>query len=219
MKKLTVLLALIALPALSLGCADLSEDNDPGKEWCTDCQTRTTVSGLYVSGHLGNYMDCPGDGFVADASYAEPDVAAGAAAPCEAGDDSCGGPLNCEDGQVTIRLTNTGQARVTGLQIERLELFDLEGTARAVLPLIKTADIDGGQAFDGTLEPGEEVTLRVDFQGPEDAYSLLNTSGESGDARWGSTGTGILEVTVTGDNHDDVKIESGEISSLPSMAT
>ena len=58
----------------------------------------------FVSGHLGNYWDCPGEANDAGSSgtdpsgAAAPDEAAGdaAAGACAPGlEDSCNGPLNC----------------------------------------------------------------------------------------------------------------------------
>jgi hypothetical protein len=223
MKKLMIMLA--ALAALwTTGCGEAAQDDSWDIDKCTDdCEEKTEkpeLDGTYISGHLGNYDGCPEDGFTAGGNDGDPepsgDFAAGA---CEEGQD-CPSLMACEDGQITVRLRNTGDAEARALQITTIELFDAVGTSRATLPLIDAIDTDTNETFSGTLAAGDEVTLRVEFQGPANPYSLLQTAEDdaAGDMDRSST-YATIQLTVTGENHDDVVIESTELYPVPSVDT
>lgn len=177
----------------------------------TGCLGESTVEGVFVSGHLGNYMDCPGDGYSGDLDEAarSSDAPEGDAGACSPGVEC--GPLNCEDGQVTLRLVNGGELTVDGLQLERVELLDENGRYVADLPLINVSNTVDGGAFDGELEPAEEVDLRVDFLGPEDLTELTGASDHQD--------SGFIRITFEADDHRDIVIPSTELYVLPSVVT
>ena len=198
-----------SLLLLGTGCPELTGDPE--------------LKGTFISGHLGNYESCPEDGYSDDASGGEP---AGApaedvAADCAEDSEDCGGiALNCEDAQVTLRLINTGDEPAVGVQVTRIELFDLNGVSKAVLPLMGVEDVsNNGQSspFDGLIPLGAERALRVDFQGPQSPWELLATEGEDS-GRYANHG-GIIEITFTAENRRGEVVIRGEVSALPSMAT
>ncbi|MFP4599166.1 MAG: hypothetical protein ACLFVJ_12985 [Persicimonas sp.] len=235
MKKITVMILALAV-SLSAACVEPTEDawnlrECTGEECETEQQDQPDLSATYVSGHLGNYLDCPGDGYTAESTMsgeAPSDGDDGAfAGDCAEGED-CSYEMNCEDAQITLRLSNDGEGEATGLQVVTIELFDGDGVSKATLPLIDAIDTDTAESFDGTLEASEEVNLRVEFQGPASPHTLLSTSdddgGDAGDEptggdRMGTDDHGIIEVTIGADNHDDVTVESTELYPVPSVAT
>ena len=226
MKTLTKI-GLLALVATCFACGGLGDGGAPWslEEECeSGCEEPAPIlEGTYVSGHLGNYRDCPDGGYTAEdqpASSGEP-VEGDAAGACAPGSD-CESFTNCEDGQMTVQITNTGDVAATGLQTTAIELFDANGVSRAELPLIELLDTDTSESFDGRIGEGESVTLRVVFLGPDQPYDLLNTSSDSdGDVAPGRrSGTaGTIEVTFTAENHGKLTIESGELYPVPSIDT
>lgn len=222
-------IALCTLTLATFGCPD-GNDEEP-EATCTDCEETQNVDnpslkGLFISGHLGNYRDCPGDGYSTaagalgpegDMDMTEADFVSGM---CEDMDgDECYFALNCDDAQVTLNLTNAGRSKALGLQVIKIELFDGDGNSRATLPLIGVTDTATNLAFDGAIEVGEPRNLRVDFLGPEDPYTLLApASGESNGRLWGGY-PGIIEITFSAENHDDVIIASSEVYAVPSVDT
>lgn len=185
----------------------------------TDCEPdpelNPVMKGAYISAHLGTYWSCPDQGYTpsgaglappADAESSERasgDVA-GACAPDAV---ECGAPLNCEDAQFTLSLTNSGQVAAVGVTISTLELFNSTGSV-GTLPVGEIIDTATGQPFDGEVDAGESVTLRVDFMGPADPYNMLDNEQ-----------TADLEATVQSDNHDEIKIRGEDIAALPQIAT
>ncbi len=208
---------LLAAFALT-GC--VGENNEDSEAtWKTEEQSLDPdLEASFISGHLGNYWDCPDDGY-SDAS-GEPsvgDAPMGDMAPCEEGED-CGTDgymLNCEDAQAMVLLSNSGEESARDLQVTTIELFDSHGVSRAVLPLMDITDTTLGVAFDGELEIDDERRLRIDFQGPAYPYELLTDAQEDG--RWGYAG--YLEITFTASNHDEVIVITTELYPVPSMAT
>ena len=208
---------LLAAFALT-GCVP-ENDEDSDAKWKTEEQTLDPdLEASFISGHLGNYWDCPEDGYSETSS--EPSAGAppmGDMAPCEEGED-CGTDgymLNCEDAQAMVLLSNSGEELARDLQVTTIELFDSHGVSRAVLPLIDITDTTSLATFDGELAVDEERRLRIDFQGPAYPYELLTDAQEDG--RWGYAGT--LEITFTSANHDDVIVITTELYPVPSMAT
>lgn len=238
MKSLSLLLA-VSLFATA-GCA-LEPDDKPGKSFCeSGCEEpnnnepnnnepnnnetpipgeRPELKGVFVSGHLGSYWDCPEDAYHGEAPSpgADGDFAPGADGACMEGSE-CPSFEACEQAQVTIALSNGGAAQAREILVEQIELFGTDGVSRAILPLISTIDTATNAPFDGTLAAGESVTLRVEFQGPYDPYGLLApVDGAAGDRAIG--GGGIVETTFSADNHDDVVVESAEIYDVPAIDT
>lgn len=186
--------------------------------WEVGGDNQPAIEAIFVGGHLGNYLDCPDDGYSepggsSDEPSSSRDADFAACEPSEDGDESnCGGPLNCEQAQITIKLVNNGDAKALGLSIERIALTDANGAVVATLPLIAAIDTASGEAFDGELAAGAEVTLRLDYQGPTDIEQFLPSQ-----SRW--DGSAILELTFGADNHPNVVIETKAVSVLPSVVT
>lgn len=224
MKNWKTLIALLAA-TLMVGCVAPEPKDEDTQPWCDsgECEpdpdpANAVMKGLFISGHLGNYDSCPGDGYSPnddDAVRSEPagDIAAVA---CAEGSDCGGAPLNCEDAQLTIRLANPGDVAISGIQVDELTLRDRDDAVLATLPLISTIDSATGAAFDGTLEPGEEVDLRILLLGPENLDDFTG----SADQAIGSSGDGaFIDTTVSAEEHPSVTIGSDELYMLPSVAT
>ncbi len=178
--------------------------------------TPTPVEGpalfaVFVAGHLGSYESCPEEGYApdADSGFGGTD-----------GDGVCEDPDNCsfqscEVAQVTLSLRNDGEVIATGIDVAQIELFGLDNVSRAVLPWLATTDTATNEPFDGDLEAGEEVLLRVEYRGPRDPYSLLAPLDSDGVANGYG---GILETTFSSDNYDDVSA-AGEMYPVPTVDT
>lgn len=168
------------------------------------------VEGTFVSGHLGNYLDCPGDGYTASsgdsAGRAAPSSDA-AFAPCPEG-ETCNYTLNCEDAQATVRLSNISVEDVRDLQVEKIELLDGNGHVRAELPWMSTTDTTDSSSFDGQVDGGEELDLRIDFQGPADVSEFVKDEE-----------TVKIRITFDSDEHPPIEIDSDELYRLPSVVT
>lgn len=223
MKKIIFVLLALALSSTA-ACGTAGEDDD----WDLEENEQPVLEGTYVSGHLGNYRDCPDDGYTPESSTdstgragapAEPD-GDGYAGDCAEGQDCGGFTMNCEDAQMTVRLTNPSSFDATGLQASTIELYDADGVLRATLPLMDTVDTATNESFDGKLKAGEKITLRVEFLGPEDPYMLLSTDDASGDAgRIGSGAHGTVGITFRAATHKDLLVESSELYPVPSVDT
>jgi hypothetical protein len=224
MKKMLLILTF----ALAAGCVPSDEKDLPATcDAACEANNQNNVTpadspdikGSFISGHLGNYWDCPQDGYSAPTDASSADAGMGAdVAPCEVGNDNCGGgPLNCEGAQLTIRLTNGGQADATSVEVSKIEIFDADGLSLAVLPVIGLLDATTNESFDGTLAVGQSIDLRVDYRGPTNLYALLPTD-ETG-SRVGGTESALIEITVSAENHDDVIIDGGELFVLPAVVT
>ena len=221
----------IAIFALLAACGAVEPDPKDGTPFCeADCEetnnttnplNKPVLQGVFVAGHLGSYWDCPQDAYRAE-STTSADAAEAPSAGLVAGDcaegESCGGILNCEDAQATISLTNDSSINAESVIIQRLELVSTDGDSLATLPLMDAFDAETGEPFDGQLEIGETVLLRVEFQGPYSVHELMPESPD-GDSRISSGGGAILETTVSSDTHRDLKVESEELYGLPAVAT
>ena len=218
--------SLLALAATSLsGCFLFEPDGD--------------LVGTYVSGHLGNYWDCPEEAYTpgrqsndsnrgdALAGAARPalvtnsdcDEADSARAPAEPDADAdvpgnyCGGGGldNCEGAQVTIQLSN-GQGLARGIRVEEVLLLNADGDIVANLPVLDTHVASSNQPFDGELAPRESLGLRIDFRGPADAYELLKG------AR-GHSDEGRLLIVIDSDTDGSIEITTGAVYSQPGVVT
>lgn len=226
MKKLMFAAALLAMTSMTTGCL-LADPDEERPTWEIDEEVEQTeeeeeqepkltpeLSAVFVGGHLGNYMDCPEDGYTErnasmGGGLAPADAAFGACAPDA---ESCETILNCEAAQLTVKITNDGQAAAEGLSVETIALLDEDGQVAATLPLIDAIDTQTGEPFDGQLEVGADVTLRLDYQGPRDIQEFL-----PGQNRW--SGSTTLELTFGADNHEDVRLETREVQVLPTVVT
>ena len=176
---------------------------------------------IFLSGHLGNYSDCPEDGYTERGSATLPgepvgggDTDAGACEPPEPGEDSdgCVGFFRCEGAQFTIMIKNTGEVAATGVDLAKIGLLGDDGEVAATLPVGEMWDSSNRAMFDGEVDVDEEVTITVDFLGPEDISEFVPSQN-----RWG--GGAALELTVGADNHDDVTLKTKEVYVVSDIAT
>lgn len=211
-------LALLSLTSFS-GCLMGDPEVDGEQRWnIRDLARHPDLDGVFVSGHLGNYSDCRDQGYseesgleTAGAPARDADVSAGACEPSE--DDSCGSyPLNCEDAQFTVELSNKGEITARGVSIERIELLDANGRVLTSLPHIQTVDTKTLDRFDGRVEPGEKLILRVDFQGPSYLHEFYPSAA-------GFHNSVKLRVIITSDNEQTLRIESRSIEPMPQVVT
>lgn len=219
MKSLLLVTVALSLSlSLFVGCGSAQDHDSWDLKTCDqDCEASKDapeLSATYVSGHLGNYRDCPGDGY-----SSEPAGGSSMAGDCAEGQD-CSFELNCEDAQMTVQLENTGEATARGLQVSKIELLDSEGVARAVLPLMQMVDTQTNAPFAATLAVDEKATVRIEFQGPENPYALANDdAGRSADGDSAFAEPWTVEITFSADNHDDVTVESTSVYPVPSVDT
>ncbi|MEZ4469130.1 MAG: hypothetical protein R3F60_27345 [bacterium] len=144
--------------ALSAAACTQDAGNDPGQ-----LPPGTTLALTFVSGHLGNYWDCPDEAMsLPGARAAAPDP--GADISGEAGDcaeEGCG-LLNCDGAMLLIQVENTGSAPVDALTARDLVIHLDPPLDSEILAITDAAT--GAPAT--TLAPGQSVQLRVDFRGP-----------------------------------------------------
>ncbi len=219
--RLTMVLALSASTMVS-GCLIGQESGTDLPGWeVEESEPAPTLEVVFLSGHLGNYIDCPEDGYTergTDALPGEPagdeDIGGGACAPLEPGEDSgnCGAFFNCQSAQFTIMIKNTGDVKALGVDLAKVGLLGDDGEVAATLPVGEVWDGSNRAVFDGEVDVDEEVTVTVDFLGPEDISEFVPSQN-----RWG--GGAALELTVDADNHDDVTIKTKEVYVMSDIAT
>ncbi len=201
---------------------ELQENNQQNNTQNNNTQNNNTVvvnpdvelSGMFLSGHLGNYSSCPEEGYSGDSSARSAEPSEGAiAADCAEDSPNCGGFLNCEGAQLTIKLENRGTAAAEGLIITKLTLFNSEGLNMADLPLMEVVNAETNEPAPETLGAGESVTLRVTFQGPANPYEFLQD--EDGNYR----NSGSMQITVESTNHSSLLIKTGTLYTIDNIAT
>ncbi|MFT5432167.1 MAG: archaellum component FlaG (FlaF/FlaG flagellin family) [Myxococcota bacterium] len=212
MKLTTLTLATLALSLLACDPATSNSQTDTGESDTSESDTSDTTETddtksfelAYLSGHLGNTWDCPGDGVpVTSASKADEAGEAGADfAPCEDGDSNCGGPLNCEKASLVMKLKNTGEVSLSAFSITEIELLDMDGNHVADLSVV---ELDAMMEGD-TLSPGAEVTLRVQITAPESNDIGYNWSGK-------------LRVIVVTEEGANGELTTPEVQGLGMIAT
>lgn len=225
-RRLLMLLAMMISVVIAAPACVPDVDSEPEETWELEEEKQTLeLDGAFLSGHLGNYLDCPGDGYSGDTTnLMEPpeeqdDDADFAAGDCAAESDECSGGFNCEDAQATVRITNDSGEAAEGLQVEKIELFDDDGVSKATLPLLGVENADIRADFDGSVDTEEEVRLRVDFVGPASPYELLRTEdNEPGDDAYYNP-TGSLEITFSSEEHKDLIIIGTDIYTVPTVDT
>lgn len=173
----------------------------------TDPKTSPILRGEFLGGHLGNYLECPEQGYSGEARSAEaPGLWAG-----DCAEDSCG-ILNCEGAQITFSLRNEGEVSASNLRVTSIELFDAQGVKVADLPVESVIDANSQEPMT-RLGGLSEATYYLFYQGPAQPWDIL----DSGDRSWGQGGT--LIFTVDADNHPPVQIETPMIYVLDAIAT
>jgi hypothetical protein len=186
----------IALSLLvALATAACGTEAAPGEE-IGDSQLELT----YISGHLGNDWDC---GAGQGSSAAKADMAMGACLPDPDGNCEDFGPMNCEEGEVTLQFRNVGESTIVGLEVTDLELLALDLSYLKGLDIGEVSRPDGHD-FDGTLEPGAIIQIRVTFQSP---------GGQ------GTVHQARLRVIVLDKNGQTTEITTPEVQTLPVVAT
>lgn len=179
---------------------------------------------IYISGHLGNYSSCPEKGYTEggamNSSKPSADFAPGACAPAEPGEDSdsCGSFQSCEEAQLTMEFGNlSADVIAAGVNVKLIEVLDDDKMVRAVLPVNDVVVISDMMSFDGGLEAGEKVKVRVDYKGPVNLYDIL--SDDSSESGRGYYNGAQLRITVGAENAEDVVIETKAVQQIPDVAT
>ncbi|MEZ4459030.1 MAG: hypothetical protein R3E66_04750, partial [bacterium] len=170
-------------------------------------QTSPVLSAEFVSGHLGNYLDCPDEGYSVSADAGE--QGALLAGDCAA--ESCG-ILNCETAQITFTIKNRGTVDAVGMRVDAVKLYDGDGALVAELPVMDVTDLSTSEPMDG-LPADDERVFRMLYQGPAQPWDLLMTS-ERG---YGYSATVVIELSA--ENHPSFFIKSPLIYVLDSVAT
>jgi hypothetical protein len=218
MKSLLSLL-LLALPLVA--CLEESDDsnwnltennqtqNNQNNNTTPDPKISPVLSAEFVSGHLGNYLDCPEQGYHAGARSAEPGGAGLWEGDCA--EDGCG-ILNCEGAQVTFTLKNEGRVEAQNLRITSIELFNTDGLKVADLPLESVQAVETGEPL-ANVGGDSQGMFYMFFKGPAQPYELL----EAQDGQWGRAG--ILLIKLKADNHAEFTLETPNIYVLDNIAT
>lgn len=159
---LTRLLTVLALVSLTAACERDADEVEPPP------QGNQSLELAYISGHLGAYWDCPDEAMPAragqvDGAARQADAPGAIAGDC-AEDSDCGGFSSCQPAEVRVRVTNDGEDAVDALTVKQLQLVWGEGdlSNNDVIGLFDADD----EAFDGVLQPGDSVDLRIEFRGP-----------------------------------------------------
>jgi hypothetical protein len=215
LRNLTSLALLALLAAATPACISNPSDSDSdadagagGGEQPVEGDFELT----FVSGHLGNYWDCPAEANGAGnptgggaAGNPAGDAAAGACAPGFEGE--CHGPLNCEAAMVIVEVTNTGDTDLGDLSIVSIELIDQDGTSETLEGL---GVFSSTEPTPGPLTPGGSRQVRVEFRGPgSDSGNQFN-----GDApeRW-------LHIVLSGGDAGTAEVTTPAVYPLPAVAT
>jgi hypothetical protein len=170
----------------------------------------STLDLVFIAGHLGSYWDCPNEAYTEGEGDAPPAAEAGDCAPDA---EDCGGILNCEGAQLSVQITNVGEDPVSGVEVIDIAILDGSGTPHVSLPILGAYQSDGS-AFDGTLDAGEAVSLRVDFRGPLEPSDYAD---DTSDAR--SRGGLPLRVKSKAEGQGPAALDTPEIEPIPAIAT
>lgn len=197
---LTRLLTLLAATALFTACAEDPDPQSPPPD-------AAEITLEYISGHLGAYWDCPDDAMPARAARGEGQRAAAPEADGGAGliagdcaDENCGF-LNCQAAELRLRVTNDGDAPIDALVVKQLQL-DWDGEL-SHNDVVSVHDTDG--EFDGQIEPGESVDLRIEYRGPHPS-----------DVDWDQGLPAIIEM---GEGNQSQELITPELQMVPQVAT
>lgn len=198
---LTRLLTVLALASLTAACERDADDVQPPNG-------NQSLELAYISGHLGAYWDCPDDampprGQVDGAAREAGAPPEGLVAGDCAEDTDCGGFLNCQPAEVRLRVTNDGEEAVDALTVKQLQL-DWGNGDLSNNEVIGLYDADG-EAYDGVLEPGDSVDLRIEYRGPH-----------PGDVDWDQGLPAQIEVGQEGLSEELI---TPELQMVPQVAT
>ena len=159
----------------------------------------------FVSGHLGNYWDCPAEANGVAAAEASGDAAAGACAP--GFEDSCTGPLNCEAAMVVVEVRNTGDTDLGDLSVVSIELNGPDGTSETLEGI---GVFSSTEPTPGPLTPGGSRQVRVEFRGPgRDSDNQFN----------GDAPERHLRIVLSGGDAGTAEVTTPAVYPLPAVAT
>lgn len=184
------------------------------------------LDAIYISGHLGGYSSCPERGYTEGASD-QSSPSADACAPAEPNgdldEDYCGGGggfQNCEEAQITLELSNLdANVDATAVEVKLIELLDDDNMVRAILPINDVVVLPGQMSFDGGLDTGEKVKVRVDYKGPVNLYDILSDESGDSDRGFAPYGGAQLRITVGAENAPDVVIITKKVYQMADVAT
>jgi hypothetical protein len=167
----------------------------------------------YVSGHLGNYWDCPDKGgnagTKAPPAGAPAEMADAAMVDCEPDENGeCkggGGFINCEEAVLAIVVKNVGDVLAKGIEITDLELLDSDKNNLGALQVLSVIRNDNHD-LTGELGLDEEMTLIISFQGPKSNSFGWNFQGH-------------LHLIVVTDDDSSSELVTPALEILPTMAT
>jgi hypothetical protein len=200
--------------ALVVAFSTIGCDMNPSSGITTPPAQKMQLELTYVSGHLGNYWDCPGKsasggkpGSTTDPSSAPAADMAGAMRACDPDDADCDGIgfMNCEEATILMVVKNVGKIMAKGIEISDLELLDADKKNIAKLEIVSTSRTDDHE-LTGTLAPNEEMQLLITFQGPN-----------SNDVGWNFMGH--LHIIVVTDDDSSADLVTSALEILPAMAT
>ena len=110
---------------------------------------------------------------------------------------------------MSIRLTNLGDDDVSGVELVDLLLVDSDGYERASFPVVQL--LNSGASFDGDVEAGESVDLRIEFKGPYRLFELIEGASDQYDSK--------LRLILQAPGQDTSTLETPALDMLPSVAT
>lgn len=174
-----------------------------------DVESPDGLALTFVSGHLGNYWDCPEEAATAsDAASPDPGAEADRGACPPELNDQCEPFLNCEAAMVLVEVRNTTDTAVSAFTVRSLALVDEAGEVVAAEPLgVFEPMTDSAPA---ALAPGEMRQLRVDFRGPaREAAARFNDPDHPVH----------VELELLGDDRTDGHLSTPPLWSLPAVAT
>ena len=189
---------------------DTTPDTDPDPDIDPDKPDtlRPVVSAAFVSGHLGNYLECPQDGY-SDRDAGGADGEGRSFGACEPDADGCG-ILNCEGAQLTIQVTNNLDIELSNITIDELILRNKEDREVATLPILGVVGEDGSET-PHTLGAGDSMLLRIDYEGPSYPRELLDN--EDG------TDSGFIDIIINADEAEPYSLPSTQLHPLPQIVT
>lgn len=202
MKIRTMIMASLAVGFFVVGCGQVPAGGNGGSTPATELEL------TYVSGHLGNYWDCPDKASSETQARAEKADQAPSGAPAEqfagdCADDDCG-MMNCEDAVLTFRIRNIGVTEAEAIEVTDIEFIPTGSADVVALDVLAVARADG-QAYTANLSPDEVMILRVDFAGPWEGNF--------------ASGSGALRIVILTSDGRTVELVTPELQHIPSVAT
>lgn len=119
-----------------------------------------------VGSHLGNYENCSGKGYIPGQNEAEPMTT-------EASEEGC------EPGQITLVIENNTDTDWDNVKVLSLALLNKEGEIVGNPPIYGIFRVPENEPFDGRVPAQTAMTLRIDFQGPDDLSEIYGDDSTS----------------------------------------